>query len=666
LSQKKANPQKKNIQKSKSILDIKIFCYSAVVLAGIVFYAYTNSFNFIQDDSYITYRYVKNFTEGNGLVFNIGEKVEGYTCFLWIIFLSVIKSIGINYIKSSQILGIVSSLLAIFITFLVSYKIFPKNKGVLFNIVFTVMAVILLASNGSFAYWAVSGMETGLFACLVTLGIYLYLSEIKDKFSSFPLSSIAFLFASLTRPEGNLIFAVTLLHKLYLSYYFAKQEQQNVLKEIFSKNNLFWFGIYFIPALVYMIWRFSYYGYLLPNTFYAKTGTSMEYFLTGLDYLWNFLKSYGFYGLFVLIILFTLFSKENFKYYIYLFSIFIVYCLYIIFVGGDVLRPNRFFVPILPIYFILFQEGLAKLFEILEKNKQMTAAGFAGMVITIVFSYYVYNSEFETIKRYSELEKGLTEKMTLTGKWLNSKQQLAERQLTVAATTIGALSFYANVNLIDMLGLTDKEVAHNPKPIEEISSKEVGWRERNYNVDYVLSRKPDYIYFSTGMKPSAYAERGLFTSDEFIKYYYPYYFSLKEANFADVIYKRKTDEEVKNIQINEQNPNYDKSFVNLFNQAMNTQKDKTKLNEALNLYQQALDKGPSNWGLPYQMIGTIYLAQKNNNKAIESFEKAVEKDDFDVMSHYYLYQFYSEMQDTSKAFKHLEKIQKYSPEMLTK
>jgi len=35
------------------------------------------------DDAYISFRYVRNFVEGRGLVFNPGERVEGYTNFLW-------------------------------------------------------------------------------------------------------------------------------------------------------------------------------------------------------------------------------------------------------------------------------------------------------------------------------------------------------------------------------------------------------------------------------------------------------------------------------------------------------------------------------------------------------------------------------------------------------
>ena len=68
-----------------------------------------------------------------------------------------------------------------------------------------------------------------------------------------------------------------------------------------------------------------------------------------------------------------------------------------------------------------------------------------------------------------------------------------------------------------------------------------------------------------------------------MKYYYPYYFTVKDINFTDIMYKRKTDEEVAKIAVLPANPDYQKSFVNLYNQAMNTQKDKSKTQEAIDL-----------------------------------------------------------------------------------
>ena len=38
---------------------------------------------FVQDDAYISFRYARNLADGFGLVWNIGERVEGYTNFLW-------------------------------------------------------------------------------------------------------------------------------------------------------------------------------------------------------------------------------------------------------------------------------------------------------------------------------------------------------------------------------------------------------------------------------------------------------------------------------------------------------------------------------------------------------------------------------------------------------
>src|SRR6185437_4110074 len=35
------------------------------------------------DDSFISFRYARNLAHGNGLVWNVGERVEGYTNFLW-------------------------------------------------------------------------------------------------------------------------------------------------------------------------------------------------------------------------------------------------------------------------------------------------------------------------------------------------------------------------------------------------------------------------------------------------------------------------------------------------------------------------------------------------------------------------------------------------------
>ena len=47
------------------------------------------TFNHIGEDCFISFRYVENFVEGKGLVYNLGERVEGYSNFLWVMVLGL-------------------------------------------------------------------------------------------------------------------------------------------------------------------------------------------------------------------------------------------------------------------------------------------------------------------------------------------------------------------------------------------------------------------------------------------------------------------------------------------------------------------------------------------------------------------------------------------------
>jgi hypothetical protein len=45
---------------------------------------------FLCDDAFISFRYARSLVEGHGLVFNAGERVEGYTNFLWVLELAAL------------------------------------------------------------------------------------------------------------------------------------------------------------------------------------------------------------------------------------------------------------------------------------------------------------------------------------------------------------------------------------------------------------------------------------------------------------------------------------------------------------------------------------------------------------------------------------------------
>ncbi len=88
--------------------------------------------------------------------------------------------------------------------------------------------------------------------------------------------------------------------------------------------------------------------------------------------------------------------------------------------------------------------------------------------------------------------------------------------------------------MIDLLGLTDSTVARHPEPL--VPGMETTWRETQFNSQYILTRQPDYILFSTGIKASAPAERSLFLYSQFLQKYRTVGFQF--SNQLHQIYKR--------------------------------------------------------------------------------------------------------------------------------
>ena len=63
----------------------------------------------VQDDAFISFRYAANLVDGNGLVFNPGERVEGYTNFLWTVLLAAAMGLGANPVLASVAGGMASA-----------------------------------------------------------------------------------------------------------------------------------------------------------------------------------------------------------------------------------------------------------------------------------------------------------------------------------------------------------------------------------------------------------------------------------------------------------------------------------------------------------------------------------------------------------------------------
>src|SRR5262249_36969328 len=64
------------------------------------------------DDDYIVYRYARSLAEGRGLVFNVGERIEGFSTPLWTLACALGIKLGIDPVVLSRTLGVAGAALA--------------------------------------------------------------------------------------------------------------------------------------------------------------------------------------------------------------------------------------------------------------------------------------------------------------------------------------------------------------------------------------------------------------------------------------------------------------------------------------------------------------------------------------------------------------------------
>src|SRR6185312_6613950 len=111
---------------------------------------------FVCDDAYITFRYARNLAHGLGPVWNAGERVEGYTNFLWMLLASLAERFGR---EPGDVMTMLSAACALATIVLVAVAWRRRGAG-------GVYAAALLATSSGFAAWATSGLETAAFGLL--------------------------------------------------------------------------------------------------------------------------------------------------------------------------------------------------------------------------------------------------------------------------------------------------------------------------------------------------------------------------------------------------------------------------------------------------------------------------------------------------------------------
>jgi arabinofuranosyltransferase len=202
------------------------------------------------DDALITFRYVDNWVAGRGLVFNAGERVEGFSNPLFVVLLAPFARAGRDLFVVATTLGLVAIMLEAALLVWLS----ARATG---SILIAAAAAALFCSDRVVAVWATGGLETGVHALFLTAAFAVCVSELDAPGRRVHAATALLLAVAVSRPEGALFFLLY-LGQLVVT---ARPAARPMVRAL----NLF------LPiAALLLVARYLYYGELVANPYRAK------------------------------------------------------------------------------------------------------------------------------------------------------------------------------------------------------------------------------------------------------------------------------------------------------------------------------------------------------------------------------------------------------------
>ena len=385
---------------------------------------------FTIDDAYISFRYARNLADGLGLVYNAGERIEGYTNFLWTLLLGLGAVIGLEPVTLAKVLGGASSCGALYFTYKLAGRLLPFGLA-------PCVATWLLATSPLCAGYGVFGLETSFFTMLVVAGAYLVYREADGDPKATPWSGLVFAAAGLTRPEAPLFLGLVML---------------TLGRRFFGRQNLLRGALFVAPIAAHLLWRHAYYGEWLPATLYAKTGDLQRQLRGGRAYMRGYLEFLGPIAVMAapgLVVGLARRSREALACAL----ISALFAAYIILVGGDWMPHHRFVAPIEPFFFALIGLGVRRLVELRRPLVlAVLAALAAAFAVQRTGRLNQAHARFVVQEHRAHMRTA-----GAAAEWL-----VQAPPGKIAIGDIGLVGYRTNYPLLDTLGLVDPVISKLP------------------------------------------------------------------------------------------------------------------------------------------------------------------------------------------------------------
>ena len=458
------------------------------------------------DDAYITLRYSKNLLLGNGPVFNIGERVEGYSNFSWMVLLAAFGWIGVPMEMAMKVLSFVSGLGVLALVWKFSANNFKSVLAV-------TTPIILLATSSFFAVWSVDGLETMFYTMLLTSLVYLLTAERNNPL----LIGLVAGLVALTRPEGMMFSLIAVMCLTYKNGFIPGFKALAPVA---------------IAAGGYELFRIDYFGEFVSNTAIAKVHWSFNKALEGLRYL-NAYNTESGYLILPATLVGAAASVKNSRLIIPIIFI-LAQILFLMVSGRDFMYAYRFIIPVLPCIALLCASGIEIAYERFNRN-------FALIAVIVIAISQAFSNYAALPKKHFGFDN-----LTYRNSFLfDIAEFLAKRSGPndrILLSEAGIIPYYIEAKARDYMGLVSPYYSvYNEKHM--------------INSDYLFSDRPKFVLMSFveaddgSIHPRMHVEAQILLNSKFRSSYRAirdFDFS-KDASFLNALYYAYSPKNIKRV-----------------------------------------------------------------------------------------------------------------------
>jgi hypothetical protein len=455
------------------------------------------------DDAMISMRYAWNFSHGLGLVWNPGERIEGYSNLLMTLLMSLVtlvfdKSTSVLFI---QLLGAGFMLAIAYVNMQIADYIVPSENHQTRSFV-RVLSFFCALSYYPLTYWSLMGMETGLLTLLLLLSILSAFKYTRSKNAAYLFLVAGCLGLTYLTRNDSIIFAILIF--AYITWETYATNPRISWKDI---QSLFVaIGLYFLFVVGQLAFRYLYYGELLPNTYTLKlTGMSLlARIKNGIGFVAPFIKENAFVLVLSSINLVFDFQKRK----LLLVSIVFSAISYEIYVGGDPWNYWRIMSPFMPLLMILFLITInaivlaissTQVFTIYFLRNPIFPKKYTGQILIALLTLIgLLSANVRFLAEISFLKKPYqTESNRVNVNTAIVLSQLTTSDATVGVYWAGSIPFFTNRKAIDFLGKSDRYIAQLPPDV----SGSIAWSgmssvpgHNKYDLNYsIKTLEPTYV-----------------------------------------------------------------------------------------------------------------------------------------------------------------------------